>query len=291
MLANGQAQLLETNVMKGSRVFFALRSLQLLLATVTLLAGCGEMKNENTASAYDQISASEWEAVTAKRTFFGHQSVGENILSGVRTLASGSHANLAVKELATATTGAGIVHFRIGTNEDPHSKIREFERIMRGAAANGADVALMKFCYLDIVGNTDVKSLAEAYISSIDNLARRFPKTTFVAVTVPLTTVQGGVKALVKRAIGRIPSGYVENVRRQQFNRIIREKYANQNLLFDLAKFESEGSTHFQYQGSTFETLNPVLTSDGGHLNSRGELLVATKLLIFIANLPAQPRK
>lgn len=259
---------------------------QCLLAIVAGLTACGELNSENSMTGYDQISTAEWETVARKRILFGHQSVGENILSGVRTLAAKDSVNLALMELPNATSGRGIVHFKIGKNEYPISKIKDFENVMQSSASQGANVALMKFCYVDIGSDTGAKILADAYTLALDKLSRQFPNVTIVAVTAPLTTLQGGWKAWLKQIVGRAPGGYAENARRQEFNDIVRQRYSRQGHLFDLAKIESQGAARFQYAGGSFEALNPAISSDGGHLNTQGERLVASKLLKFIAKLP-----
>ena len=62
---------------------------------------------------------------------------------------------------------------------------------MAGAAA-GVDIALVKFCYVDFDAGTDVPALFAAYQATLASLEGRYPRTTFVHVTAPLTTVQGG---------------------------------------------------------------------------------------------------
>lgn len=249
------------------------------------LAGCNE-GNLHDFILVDRVSAPEWRQIESKRVFFGHQSVGENILAGIKAIAADDGANLSITELGSAMTGGGIVHLKIGRNEFPLSKIAHFESAMQTPDARNADIALMKFCFLDFKSDTDVPSLAAAYIHGLDSLRGAFPRTTFVAVTAPLTTVQTGPKAWIKKAIGRESAGVAENSRRQEFNRIIRDMYGTTGHLFDLAKIESEGAPPFSAGGRSLEVLNSAISSDGGHLNPQGERVVAAKLLKFIAGLP-----
>lgn len=51
--------------------------------------------------------------------------------------------------------------------------------------------------------------------------------------------VQTGWKALVKRLLGRAPYGTVENVRREEYSRLLRQAYAGREPVFDLARVES----------------------------------------------------
>lgn len=152
-------------------------------------------------------------------------------------------------------------------------------------------MALMKLCYVDFNAATDARQIANDYIANLDSLASRHPDTNFVAVTVPLMTMQTGTKAWIKQIIGKQPNGYLDNVRRMEFNTALRERYHATGRLFDLARIESDSTDACcvsQVDGQAFEALNPELTSDGGHLNERGQTLVAAALLNFVSALPAR---
>jgi hypothetical protein len=234
----------------------------------------------------DQVSDEEWMVLVHRHIIFGHQSVGNNILSGVRTLAKQAGVNLPVTESRNSGHSPGITHFEVGRNKDPLSKIKDFVSVIEGGAVQETDIALMKLCYIDFDSRTNAKKLAEEYCSSLDRLSQEFPRISFIAVTTPLTTVQSGPKAWVKQLLGRTLSGYAENARRQEFNDYLRTHYNWQGRLFDLAKIEADGAGNCQFQGCPLEILNPALTDDGGHLNSLGEQYVAAKFLKFIAALP-----
>ncbi|MGZ5026048.1 MAG: hypothetical protein ACXWE9_02580 [Methylobacter sp.] len=262
-----------------------------LLVALTMLAlpGCNQSKREDPLVTTTQISGSEWQALEKKRVVFGHQSVGSNILNGVERLAASDRVNLGIREQRTTPAAdGGISHFPIGNNGDPISKIEDFASAINAGAAQGADVALMKLCYADFNAGTDARQVANAYIASLESLAQKYPDTSFVAVTVPLTSVQTGSKAWAKRLIGKEPRGYSDNVKRAEFNARLRERYVSSGRLFDLARAEAE-STGKQCQtevdGQTVEVLCPELTTDGGHLNERGQDLVATAFLDFVSSL------
>ena len=85
-----------------------------------------------------------------------------------------------------------------------------------------------------------------------------------------------------------MPSGYADNSRRQEFNEILRTRYSQEGRLFDLAKIEAQGAGAYEYQGRPIEVLNPALTYDDGHLNTQGELIVASRLIKYLASLPAR---
>lgn len=265
----------------------------LAAATATLmLSGCNESKHKEIPMATaTQQAMPEWQALKQKRVVFGHQSVGRNILNGVEHLAARDGVKFDINKQRTAPTVNGISHFTIGENGDPMSKIRDFSAAIDAGAAEGADIALMKFCYVDFNATSNAKQLADDYIANLESLAQRHPGTIFAAVTAPLLAVQTGPKAWLKRLMGKQPSGYLDNAKRMEFNTALRERYRGADRLFDLAKAETESadkSCMADVDGQAVETLCPELTSDGGHLNERGQELVATAFLNFISSLPSK---
>lgn len=262
----------------------------LMIAVVLALLGCGKADNgDKVMTSTVQISAAEWQTLAKTRVVFGHQSVGQNILSGVQTLAAQAGINLPVTESRGPAVSGGITHFFVGHNEDPLSKFKDFTSTLENGMAQNADIALMKLCYIDFNSSTNAKQLAEQYIAMLDRLSQQFPNITFVAVTAPLTIMQTGPKAWIKRLLGRTPSGYADNARRQEFNDLLRARYSQQGRLFDLARIEAEGAGVLECDGRPIEVLNPTLTYDGGHLNAQGEQRLAQAFLTFLAQHSAVP--
>lgn len=260
----------------------------LLVGIATIFLGCDRVDQAESAKMpIVQLSAEEWRTLLARRVVFGHQSVGQNILEGVQTLASQAGVKLPVVKLAdsTGTDNQGLFHFFVGQNEDPSSKLQDFAKAFESGKAKGADVALVKFCYLDFSEKSNARALAEQYGGTLDHLSQKFPETRFVAVTAPLTVVQTGPKAWVKRLLGRTPSGLADNLRRREFNDLIRERYSKENRVFDLAKIESEGVGPHEYEKRQIEVLNPNYTYDDGHLNQQARELVASHLLKYLASM------
>ncbi|MHB8077781.1 MAG: SGNH/GDSL hydrolase family protein [Candidatus Krumholzibacteriia bacterium] len=259
----------------------------LLALGTTLACGQGE-RQEGAMTAADRVSAAEWDTLAARRVLFGHQSVGLNILTGMQALAAEAGVPLAIRE-GRATDGApGLTQFKVGRNGDPSGKIDDFAAAVAAGADRPADIALMKLCYVDISPDTDVRRLADRYGAMLDRLAAEFPHTTFVAVTAPLTAVPPGLKTRVKRLLGRTPDGLAANARRAEFNALLRERFGPQGRLFDLARCESATAAPEQYQGRPVETLDPNLTSDGGHLNALGARRVAAQFVKFLAAEPVR---
>lgn len=264
-------------------------TLTCVLLTVATTLACGQAeRQESEMTAADQVTAAEWDTLAARRVLFGHQSVGGNILDGLQALAAEAGAPLAVREGRAADGATGLTHFKVGRNGDPQGKINDFADAIESDGDRRADIALMKLCYVDISPDTDVRQLADRYATTLDRLAAQFPRTTFVAVTAPLTAVQPGLKARIKKLLGRTPDGLVANARRTEFNELLRARYAARGRLFDLARCEAETAPPQRYEGRPVETLDPVLTTDGGHLNALGARRVATQFVKFLAALPAR---
>jgi len=229
----------------------------------------------------------ELQRVAGLRIVFAHQSVGNNILDGVRTISVRENVPLRVDSARSDTsTAPGIVHFMVGENGKPESKIDDFRTTLGAKPFGSVDVALMKFCFVDFDVDTDPAKLAADYENAIDALQREQPGTRFVAVTVPLETLQTGFKAWLKRALGRAPGGYESNARRYAFNEEIRKHYAPTQL-FDLARAESSagGTAHtYAVNGVNAEALDPAFSADGAHLNADGKVAVASALIRTLAS-------
>jgi lysophospholipase L1-like esterase len=239
------------------------------------------------AQAADDALRADLTVLTGKRIYFAHQSVGANLLDGVAMLSRETGVPLRIVETPSA---AGLVpgtlgHFFVPENGEPLRKLANFEKALGSGSA--ADIALIKFCYVDIDTSTDAAALFARYQETLAELRATNPHTTFVHVTLPLTTAQAGWKALAKRLVGRAPYGTIENVRREQYNALLRRAYAGREPLFDLARIEStapDGSAvTVAWDGGVAPAMASVYTDDGGHLNEKGRLVAARALLAVLA--------
>lgn len=233
--------------------------------------------------------AAQLQQLSSKRVYFGHQSVGSNILDGLRDLARESKVSLpVVKADEAGKDQPGIVHAYVGENTRPATKIAGFEKWLADPAAN-ADIAFFKFCYVDIDAATDVRALFDSYVSMYERVKAGKPHVEFVHVTVPLTVTQGGLKGYVKKLLGRDPAGERENIKRHEFNELLRARFAGKAPIFDLARVESvqpDGSPHgFERDGRTFPSLVPAYSYDGEHLNEQGRKHVAAELVKVLASI------
>lgn len=235
--------------------------------------------------------------LSRQTVYFGHQSVGSNILDGIRDLASEDpRLALDIREtgdLSAATTPT-FAHARIGRNGQPLSKVEAFANAFRHRGASVVDIALMKFCYTDFSERADVPEVFRSYAATLAALRQEAPATTFVHVTVPITApvnpVLAFLKSAVKRALGR--RGYESKRAIADFNELIATTYRGREPVFDLAAIESthaDGTRVWRREGGTaVYSLAPEFTSDGAHLNERGRRVVALELLRFLATLPGE---
>jgi len=205
--------------------------------------------------------------------YFGHQSVGANVLEGFREIEQ------------RAGRGPEVKDSLIGVNGDPFGKCEDFERKI-ASLAQPPDIALMKFCYIDFVEGTDQAKLFKAYTATLDQLQAKYPSTIFVPVTVPLTIRPAAWKRLGKFVLGREDVTSALNVKRADFNRMILNRYGDR-AIFDLARAEStfpDGSRNlFSWEGQTAVSLVDDYSSDGSHLNRTGSLRVATEMIHALA--------
>jgi hypothetical protein len=252
------------------------------------------MTSPRGAAVEADLTTDDFAQVSRTRIFFGHQSVGMNVLHGVRGIyAAHGLAEPPVEQDGTepGPDGGFIDHAFIGQNGKPWGKIQDFDARMRSGTGQQVDVAMMKFCYADITSGTDVESLFATYRETMAALERDFPKVTFIHVTVPLTTGQGMLSKLKSLLTGNSGYGPADNAAREQLNTLIRREYADHHLL-DLAATESTApdgrlatGTH---QGQLYLRLYDGYASDPGHLNAEGAGVTATAWVKAIAQ--ASPR-
>lgn len=263
-------------------------SVLVALATVGVDASAAEQR------AGDRNLRADLERISKRRIFFGHQSVGENVLDGLRDLgrSAGVAARIDLVQTAASVKPGTLGHAFVAENRNPVGKLQAFAEAMAPRSA-GVEIALLKFCYLDFTPGTDAKALFERYRSTVDGLRARNPGTTFVHVTAPLTDVEKGAKAFAKRLLGRAPYGFAENLRREEYNALLRQAYGGYEPIFDLARVEStapDGSAVLaEWQGKTIPAMAAAYTDDGGHLNANGRMRAARELVSVLAAIPDRP--
>ncbi len=269
----------------------------LLLSAMTALSSCqGDlMKNDGISQKNrEALLQDSLKTVKTERIFFGHQSVGNNIIQGIREIAenAGTEAPDFIEGKKAPVPGQnGFFHSGIGTNTKPLEKIQEFDSILRSGMAGQLDIAFMKLCYVDINADTDTEGLFAYYRDTMTSLRKDFPAVRFVHFTAPLTAsnFKDGIKAL----LGRPSDSREGNIKREEYNAFIRQEYAGKEPVFDLAKFESPSLSGKQdqkaYKNQTYQRLRTEYTDDGGHLNKTGRGYISEALVLFLASVTAQP--
>lgn len=238
------------------------------------------------------VPAESWQKLSEKKIYFGHQSVGFNIMEGVKDVMKD---NPQIKLKIAETTNPSdlevplFAHSTVGKNLDPQSKCDAFSRFLTEGIGDKVDIAFFKLCYVDIGSGTNVREVFESYKTAIQKLKSKYPSVVFVHITSPLTMTQTGPKEWIKKVIGKPIDGYDDNIKREEYNTMLRKEYRGKEPLFDLANVESTLPNGFQSLFEKNGTAHPRLakeyTNDGGHLNRLGRKRVADQLLIFLAKL------
>ena len=275
---------------KAEKVQFLLRCLMgtlLLHVTLTTMAA-----TSTAGTSGDDTLRPQLQRIASQRIYFGHQSVGDNLLSGVARLAEQAGVPLQIQKLASDQErgGAEFLESYIAENTQPLKKLQSFEDALAQQRPR-MDIAAMKFCFIDFSAQTDAKSLFAQYSARMDRVRREHPGLRIVHITTPLTVVQTGFKASLKRMLGRAPYGLLENQRREEYNRLLRQAYAGKEPVFDLAQLEStlpDGSPlRVEWEGQQVPALVPAYSSDGEHLNALGQLTAARQFIKVLAEASA----
>lgn len=264
---------------------------RIVLVGFLLLIGLSCNRNQPSKVVHLMLTDSQIANLSTKRILFGHQSVGGNIVRGLSDL-EGQYPALHLKtnniDNRQPTATAGLFEFHVGANGDPASKDAAFSEMLDRTPDGISTIALYKYCFVDIIDTSDVKQIFETFQHNVLNLQTKHPQTTFVIVTVPLTTVEPWWKAKIKRILGR-QTMRDANLKRNQFNELLRHTYQGKLPIFDLAEAEStklDGSrAQVTVSGYNVYVLAPEYASDTGHLNELGRRVTAAKLLAALVNL------
>ena len=215
-------------------------------------------------------------AVARTRVFYGHQSVGTNVLSAVPGVYAAHGLSAPPIEQGGTQPGPNggfIAHQLIGENGKPLLKLEDFDRTMRGGMGRQVDVALMN---IDVKPGMDVDALFARYRNTMGALERDFPNVTFIHVTVPLFT-------------DALEWAKATDVAVERFNALIRGEYGGHHL-FDLAAIESTKPDGTRVSGSYdnhgyFALYDGYAHGDGFgiHLNAGASMMAATAFLDAIA--------
>ena len=215
----------------------------------------------------DGLPKETLDKVRALDIVFGRQSVGGNVLEGLAALAEKDGERWGIERAEDPDAewfreNNGLGDFCVGENEDPMRKIADFRERMIGGIGGAVDVAMFKFCFVDLPEEgSQPKEVFEAARKAVEEVEKRHPKLTVVWWTCPLET--GGNRA------------------RNEYNGLVRS-YCKKSLnpLFDLADIESDGKG---------DAMQEEYTDDGGHLDEDGRARAAKAFWWLLARLAEQP--
>jgi hypothetical protein len=262
----------------------------ILLVAIALIWACSPKNTGEVKVNIEQVKA-DLQALSETKLFFGHQSVGRNIIRGIKELMqkSGVHTLHIIDAKKDSLPEFYFAQANVGKNKFPQTKCADFARLIREKLGpDGVQFAFLKFCFVDVTRKSDVHEILREYRSTIDTLQQEFPQITFVRFTVPLKVKSAGFKSTIKRWLGKASTRDLDNAKRNAYNRLLKETFRGKPV-FDLAAVEStypDGEREtFTLKGQTLYSLVPRYSSDGGHLNAQGRQWVAAHLLHYLARL------
>jgi hypothetical protein len=270
-----------------------IRNLLIMLASAFMIAACETDDQTEKNIMNDPSLQEELQTLSALRIFFGHQSVGANIVEGIRDLLE-QHKEIPLTLISLSDSNKITTSFfadaKVGYNTNYESKCSGFSDAINHIFAGNLDIAVLKFCYIDISHTTDIHRMLAYYKATVDSLKDRYPRISFVYVTDPLMHQNPWWKRMVLRVLGRDDYSVEDNIRRNEFNRLLLQEFAGKPV-FDLAAAEStypDGSKEsFGSNGNTYTALVPMYTDDGAHLNRLGRIVVARAMIKMLSNAAA----
>jgi len=278
---------------------YFLKILSLLFIIAITLITCQEEAqmtfNENDLSQLN-ISQKKLDQLKSKRILLGHQSVGNNILDGIKKLMecnAGLHLTIQEVNSSDVFDQPLFGHFFVGRNTDPKSKCDSFKKMMDSGIGKNVDIAFFKLCFVDIQDTTNIEQVFDFYVETMEYLKNKYPEVTFIHVTTPLTTIPDDpitkIKSLMKRIIKKPDWVYTSLVQRNKYNNLLVANYGGKEPVFNLATIEStwpDGHTQkFTYHGENYYSLVPLYAYDEGHLNNYGQIQAAKALITSLCEL------
>jgi hypothetical protein len=249
--------------------------------------------NKITLPSIDDVPGEHWAKLAEKKIFFGHQSVGYNIIDGITDIINERDyikLNIIEARESSAFEQPVLAHSQVGMNTKPFSKIKRFVEIMDSGVGSKVDIAFFKFCYVDIMRDSNPQEIFDGYSAAMEELKDRYPNTKFLHVTVPIRSVPKGAKRYLKQTVKLIigkPGFFEDNMMRRSYNELLKDAYSKTEALFDLAMIEFVNTSGFRCHAikgaEKVWVMAPEYTDDGGHLNSLGRRKVAEQLLIILS--------
>ena len=266
-----------------------MKRIEIVVLIALIVASCSkqEISEVNIMSAEIKNNIS---ILQSHKIFFGHQSVGRNIMNGIKDILAQYPEyplNLvAADQLPADSSQPYFADANIGKNEKPFVKCDDYYNMLMNKLGSNPDLALMKFCYIDFNENTNPQELFAYYADNIKSIQEKYPGLKIVHVTVPLEARSAGWKRTIKKLLGKQEMTDLLNARREEYNNLLRQQYAEDSI-FDLARIEStypDGRREFiMLDGKENYSLINAYTDDGAHLNKTGRRIAAIELLKTLA--------
>ena len=178
-------------------------------------------------------------------------------------------------------------HVKLDPNAGPAAKLAGFEAAVN-TQASGLDVVMLSWDTTDFGAQTDGRALLAQYRAAVERLRAQSPGLRFVHFTAPLTAVDSGPLARLRRLFGQAPRGIVENSNRDDYNELLRQTFLGREPVFDLAQLQStlaDGTAcSADWQGRSVPALVPAYTDDDVHLNPAGQQRGARSLIALLAD-------
>ncbi|HTO93629.1 MAG TPA: hypothetical protein VMM80_04635 [Bacteroidota bacterium] len=253
-----------------------------------MLASCAGKHDTGEQPMDEGTIRKDLEVIAAHRVFFGHQSVGVDIMEGVRELnaATGSTVRFAGATSDSLPAGPWCADAIVGRNGDPASKCAAFAATVDRLSRDSLELAVLKFCYVDIKPGRDIDSMFREYERTVMGLKQSHPALIIVHATVPLTERAPWWKRAIRKVLGREETTDESNAGRARFNEMLTGRFGGEPL-FDIARLEStypDGTRcGFDAGGRKVYSLIGAYTRDGGHFNDAGRRLAAAAFVRTLA--------
>ena len=138
--------------------------------------------NKIALPSIDDVPREYWAKLADKKIFLGHKSVGYNIIEGVKDIVKERDyikLNIIETHDPVQFDKPIFAHAQVGRNTDPTSKIKAFENIMDSGVGNKVDIAFFKFCYIDVMRDSNPQGIFDSYRKMFKDLKVRYPDTKF----------------------------------------------------------------------------------------------------------------
>lgn len=258
-----------------------------VVCAAILAIGCGSPAEKTTLRPSD-VKA-DLEVLAKSRVYFGHQSVGRNLLDGLESLSRTHGVPLRIVEAPSRDEAPGIVHTIVGRNKEPQTKCDAFTRFLTTEATGRWDAAILKFCYADMGegGVHDPEAVLDGYKAAVRAVRAARPDLLIVHATMPLQSEGRGKRNAIRKFFGFGTDNDEHNIFRNRYNALLLDAFKGEPII-DLAWAEStlpDGTrTGFRRDGQFYYQMAGVYTYDEGHLTDTGKEWVAREFARALAD-------